>query len=202
MSSVTLLSSGFQRRTFFCFRSHVLSGWRPPETNFLLFQVPSQGSPVSQTYVTADDQSTSRSWFQIQSGAQDHIFILSDNCGFIYIYMGRLHWREDGSVIYNCCWPSPAQSFLHPCSAGLMAIFYSRSLVSSILECRMPVFISLRERVTQVYPQTLSSSLTSDWLTPYVDSARTAQETLLPTFACLRCLAIALVLLRVYTAVA
>jgi hypothetical protein len=33
-------------------------------------------------------------------------------------------WRENGSVIYNCCWPSPAQSFSGPSLAGLMTVFY------------------------------------------------------------------------------
>jgi hypothetical protein len=33
-------------------------------------------------------------------------------------------WREDASVMYNCCWPSPAQSFSGPSPAGLMTIFY------------------------------------------------------------------------------
>jgi hypothetical protein len=34
-------------------------------------------------------------------------------------------WRtEDGSVVYNCCWPSPAQSFSVPSPVGLVTIFY------------------------------------------------------------------------------
>jgi hypothetical protein len=33
-------------------------------------------------------------------------------------------WREDGSVFYNCCWCSPAQSFSGPRPAGLMTTFY------------------------------------------------------------------------------
>jgi hypothetical protein len=33
-------------------------------------------------------------------------------------------WREDGSVVYNCCWPSPAQSFSGLSPVGLVAIFY------------------------------------------------------------------------------
>jgi hypothetical protein len=33
-------------------------------------------------------------------------------------------WRVNGSAIYNCCWPSPAQSFLGPSPAGLVIIFY------------------------------------------------------------------------------
>jgi hypothetical protein len=33
--------------------------------------------------------------------------------------------RGDSSVVYNCCWPSPAQSFSGPNPAELMATFYS-----------------------------------------------------------------------------
>jgi hypothetical protein len=32
-------------------------------------------------------------------------------------------WRENGSVIYNCCWPSPAHSFSGPSPVGLATIF-------------------------------------------------------------------------------
>jgi hypothetical protein len=32
---------------------------------------------------------------------------------------------EDGSVIYNCCWPSPAQLFSGPSSTELMTTLYS-----------------------------------------------------------------------------
>jgi hypothetical protein len=37
------------------------------------------------------------------SGACDQILLLSDSCGFVGV--GRSLWREDGSVVYNCCWP-------------------------------------------------------------------------------------------------
>jgi hypothetical protein len=40
---------------------------------------------------------TTRSW------------LLSDSCGFVGL--GRPLWREDGSGVCNCYWPSPAQSF-------------------------------------------------------------------------------------------
>jgi hypothetical protein len=35
--------------------------------------------------------------------------LLSDSCGFVDV--GRSLWREGGSVVYNCYWPSTAQSF-------------------------------------------------------------------------------------------
>jgi hypothetical protein len=37
---------------------------------------------------------------------------------------GRSLWREDGSVVYSCCWSSPAQSLLSPSPRGLVTIFY------------------------------------------------------------------------------
>jgi hypothetical protein len=39
--------------------------------------------------------------------------------------MGRTLWREDGSVIYSCCWASPAQFFSCLIPPGLMIIFHS-----------------------------------------------------------------------------
>jgi hypothetical protein len=38
--------------------------------------------------------------------------------------MGRPLWREDGTVVYNCCWPSPAQLFSGSSPEGIMTIFY------------------------------------------------------------------------------
>jgi hypothetical protein len=32
----------------------------------------------------------------------------------VFVDMGRSLWWEDGSVIYNCCWPLPVQSFSGP----------------------------------------------------------------------------------------
>jgi hypothetical protein len=46
--------------------------------------------------------------------------------------MGRSLWREDGSVVYFCCWPSPAQSFSGPSSVGLVIIFYCLRFETSL----------------------------------------------------------------------
>jgi hypothetical protein len=48
--------------------------------------------------------------------------LLSDGC--VFVDVGRLVWREDGSIVYNCCWPSPMQSFSGSSPAGLMTTFY------------------------------------------------------------------------------
>jgi hypothetical protein len=41
-------------------------------------------------------------------------------------------WREDGSVVYNCCWPSLAQSFSGPSPLELVAIFYCLRFKTSL----------------------------------------------------------------------
>jgi hypothetical protein len=41
-----------------------------------------------------------------------------------YVDMGRPLCREDRSVVYNCFYLSPPQSFSGPSPAGLMTIFY------------------------------------------------------------------------------
>jgi hypothetical protein len=55
-------------------------------------------------------------------GLTTRFLLLSDNYGFPGV--GCSLWREDGSVVYNCCWPSPAQSFSGPSPVGLVTIFY------------------------------------------------------------------------------
>jgi hypothetical protein len=62
-------------------------------------------------------------------------------------------WREDRSVVYNCCWPSPAQSFSGPSPAELMTTFYSQIRDSPNLQGQVPLFISPTMRVAQLYPQ-------------------------------------------------
>jgi hypothetical protein len=47
------------------------------------------------------------------------------------------------SVVYNCCWPSPAQSFSVPSPGGLMTTFYCLSIETP------PIW---RARSTHLYP--------------------------------------------------
>jgi hypothetical protein len=54
-------------------------------------------------------------------GFYDQIFITL-SCG--YVDVGRSLWREDGSVDYNCCWPSAEQSFSGSSPVGLVTVFY------------------------------------------------------------------------------
>jgi hypothetical protein len=73
--------------------------------------------------------------------------------------MGHPLWREDGSVIYlyNFFWALPEESLLGRSPAELTTIFYSLIWDSPNLEGQVPVFISLRNRVAQLYPRAQGS---------------------------------------------
>jgi hypothetical protein len=58
----------------------------------------------------------------IHLGLKTRFWFLSDNCWFVDV--GRPLWREDESLVYNSCCPSPAQSFLGQSPAGLMTTSY------------------------------------------------------------------------------
>jgi hypothetical protein len=47
--------------------------------------------------------------FKPRLGLKTGFLLRSDSCGFVHV--GRRLWREDGSVVWNCCWSSSAQSF-------------------------------------------------------------------------------------------
>jgi hypothetical protein len=69
-------------------------------------------SSQSQNYVTTDGQSASVSWCQAARAAQNEIFVTVRQLRVCSWEGGCPLWREDGSVAYNCCWSSPAQSYL------------------------------------------------------------------------------------------
>jgi hypothetical protein len=77
----------------------------------------------SESYVTTDSQSASLCWNRAPIwGLQQDFYYCQKVAGFLM--WGALAWRVDGSVVYNCYWPSPAQSFLGPSPVGLVMIFY------------------------------------------------------------------------------
>jgi hypothetical protein len=54
------------------------------------------------SYFTSDGQPASLSWNKAPIwGFRPDFLLMSDNCGFVD--MGRPLWRENGSVVYNCC---------------------------------------------------------------------------------------------------
>jgi hypothetical protein len=82
--------------------------------------------------------------------------------------VGRPLWLEGGSVVYNSCWPSPAQPFLGPSPAGLgPKNVPSQIRDSSNLVGQVPVFIFPRDRVAQSQFNEIM----------YKNSVRTSQET-------------------------
>jgi hypothetical protein len=90
-------------------------------------------------------------------GPKTRFLLLSDSCWFVDVR--RPLWREVGSVIYSCCWFSPAQSFPDPGSAGLMNIFYSLRFETAQPVGLGTLIISPRNLVAELYPQTLVSLL-------------------------------------------
>jgi hypothetical protein len=64
-------------------------------------------------------------------GVRPDFYYCQDSCGFVDV--GLWLWREDGSAVYNCCWPSPAQSFSGPSPLGLVTIFYCLRFETSLI---------------------------------------------------------------------
>jgi hypothetical protein len=77
--------------------------------------------------------------------------LLSDICGLPVL--GRPPWREDGSVIYSYS----SLPLSGPSPADLMTTFYCLIWDSPNLEVQVPVFISPRNSVAQLYPRALGS---------------------------------------------
>jgi hypothetical protein len=95
-------------------------------------------------YITTDGQPPSLCWNKAPFCSFDQIVYcltvwieLSESATYVmtdgqpaclswngFVDFGRPLWREAGSVFYNCCWPSPAQSFSGPSPLGLVAILY------------------------------------------------------------------------------
>jgi hypothetical protein len=74
-------------------------------------------------YTTGGLPPISSSWRQAPWDSRP-VILFSNWTLLIIDLMQHPLWREDGSVVYNCCWSSPAQSFSGQSPAGLMNIFY------------------------------------------------------------------------------
>jgi hypothetical protein len=61
-------------------------------------------------------------------------------------------WREDGSVVYNCCWPSPAKSFSGPSPAGFMTTFYCLRIETPLTWRARPPYLYPKEGSGSVIP--------------------------------------------------
>jgi hypothetical protein len=109
------------------------------------------------SYLTTDRQSASYRGVRPPSGTRDQFFssfsLKLSLDSWEFLIMGRPLWREDESIIYSCCWASPAQSLSGPSSAELMTISIVSNLRHIYLEGKLPGFISPINRVAQLYPQ-------------------------------------------------
>jgi hypothetical protein len=85
-------------------------------------------STQSQSYPMTNSQSTSMSWHQATIWDPRPILLsLPWKLYLVHwglVIMGHILWLGDWSVIYGCCWASPAQSFLGLSPVGLVTIFY------------------------------------------------------------------------------
>jgi hypothetical protein len=97
-------------------RSHLPENWNPiflafsvKWYNLLGYETKSKSLYDRRSVGWSVSQSVSMSWCHAAAGAQDQIFI---TVRFVFFHVGRLLWREDGFVVHNCCWASPAQSCL------------------------------------------------------------------------------------------
>jgi hypothetical protein len=100
-------------------------------------------------------------------GLKTRFLLLSHSCGFIDVRCPLC--REEVSVVYNCCWPSPAQSFSSPSPVGLMTVFYC-------LRCQTPTTWSARS--LYLHPlRTLWPSYTSSHWVSFSSPPRTPSST-------------------------
>jgi hypothetical protein len=97
------------------------------------------------------------------SGANNQIFVLSENCGFLYV--GHHLWWKDESLLYsyNCLWPLPEQSLSDPSPAEPTSVLYCLIKDSANLKGQVPLFTSPRNRVAQLYPRALSDLLVASY---------------------------------------
>jgi hypothetical protein len=77
-----------------------------------------------------DWQSVSLPWSNPHLELKIRFLLLWNSFGFLGVAYPL--WREDRSVTYNCCWPSPVQSFSGPSPTELMTIFYCLRFESNI----------------------------------------------------------------------
>jgi hypothetical protein len=99
----------------------------PPGTGFLTHWITSQ----SQSHVTTDGQSASLSWNKAPIWDLRPDFFYCQTVAGLLMW-GALSGREDGSVVYNCSWPLPVQTFSGPTPMGLVNIIYCLRFETSL----------------------------------------------------------------------
>jgi hypothetical protein len=110
----------------------------------------------SRSHITTDSLGVRR-----PSGTRDQFVFLLDiffkQLRLCYFVAPSLTRGQVCNLLYNCFWALPEQSLLGRGPAELTAIFYCLIWDSPNLEGQVPVFISPRNRVAQLYPRALCS---------------------------------------------
>jgi hypothetical protein len=95
------------------------------------------------------------------SGTRDQFLLLLEisfrQLRVCYLVASFLTRGRVCNLLYNCFWALPEQSFLGRSPAELTTIFYCLIWNSPNLEGYVPVFISPRNRVAQLYSRALGS---------------------------------------------
>jgi hypothetical protein len=101
---------------------------------------------------------------------------------------GASFWRENGSAIYNCCWSSPALSFLGLSPTGLVTIFYClRIETPPTWRARFPYLYPPGTGWPSYTPRHWVPFSLPLWALHYITSAPTIQETPFLTVPLLQC---------------
>jgi hypothetical protein len=91
-------------------------------------------------------------WLFSSLETHDAVILFSNWIFAVIVLMQHPLWREVGSVLYNCCWSSPKQSFSGQSPAGPMTIFYClRFETSSTCRVRSP-YLDPQEQTGPVTP--------------------------------------------------
>jgi hypothetical protein len=110
----------------------------------------------SSSFTTGGLQPISSSWRRAHWDSRPDFFFVNWTTAVI-VLMWYLLWREDGSVIYNCCWSSPVHSFSGPSLAGLMTTFYCLRFETPPTWSASPRIYIPQEQGGPVIPPALSS---------------------------------------------
>jgi hypothetical protein len=108
--------------------------------------------------ITTDGQSTILPWCQDTPGTLDELFsfpilIIFRLLRFLFIWGALSDERTCMYEVNSCCLASQVQSFSGPSPVELITIFLlSQIWDSPNLYGQLPVFISSRKRVAQLYP--------------------------------------------------
>jgi hypothetical protein len=108
------------------------------------------GTSQSQSYIMTDGQSASLSCCRASIWDPPPIFLFL--LIIIFRQLRRPLWREVWLVVFSFCWALPAQPFWDLSLTGLMSILYFLYFWDSLnLDGQVPVFVSPRNRVAQLY---------------------------------------------------